>query len=105
MYYCIYYIICYNIHRARPGSGSGARFVKGYNGKFFENAVRRLKPVAKFGPRAEIDIFELKFSHSEVGPTFRAAKKILRGVKLFNDHLRQHRFRQKMMKTSKNLQD
>ena len=58
--------------RARMDPG---RFVKGYNGKIFENAVRRLKPVAKLGPRAEINIFELKFSHSDVAPPNAATKR------------------------------
>ena len=53
-------------------------FLKGYNEKFFENAVRRLKPVAKLGPRAEINILELKFSEFEHGTPLFATKMILR---------------------------
>ena len=59
---------------------SPGRFVKGYNGKFFEAAVRAAKVVEKVVPRAEINIFELKFSIEPEGTHFSAAKKILRGV-------------------------
>ena len=71
------------------------RFVKGYNEKFFESEKFPLR-VADNGVRgAQINVLELKFSLFAHCTTFFAAKKNLRGVKLFNDHLRQHRIRQK----------
>ena len=70
-------------------------FVKGYNEKIFESEKFPLRVAGNAVRGAQINVLELKFSLFAQRTTFFAAKKNLRGVKLFNDHLRQHRIRQK----------